>query len=498
MRAESKWKDQGTTGVIGLDIILDGGLPRNRLYLVQGDPGVGKTTLALQFLLEGVRAGEKVLYIALSETRDEILAVAESHGWNLDRLEIFELSALEQQLAQTKQNTLFHPSEVELSKTTKMLLDEIERVKPARLVLDSLSELRLLAESPLRYRRQILGLKQFFAPLQCTALLLDDRAGLDLADHQVQSIAHGVVTLEKRVTDYGAPRRTLTVEKLRGLAFQEGSHDYVIKSGGVQVFPRLIAAEHQRDFVDEPISSGLAELDALLGGGLDRGTSTLILGPAGTGKSSIAFQHAIAAAERGEKSLFFLFDESIKTITKRTTALGMNLQKHVESGFIVLQPLDPAGISPGEFSSRIKEAVLEQKVSVVVIDSLGGYLQAMPNEKMLNLQLHELLTFLRQQGVVSIITLAQHGLVGTMKSPVDVTYIADTVVMLRYFEAAGRVKKALSVIKKRSGAHEDTIREFRIDATGLRVGEPLVNFQGVLTGVPTFSGNQQEMLKEQK
>lgn len=486
------------TGIAGLDTILGGGLPGNRLYLVQGDPGVGKTTLALQFLLEGVRGHEKVLYIALSETRDEILAVAESHSWNLDDLEIFELSALEQQLAQTKQNTLFHPSELELSKTTKTLLDEIERVMPARLVLDSLSELRLLAENPLRYRRQILALKQFFAPLHCTAIMLDDRAGLEAADLQVQSIAHGVISLEKRITDYGAPRRTLTVDKLRGVAFQEGSHDYIIQTGGVQVFPRLIAAEHQTDFVDEPISSGLTELDALLGGGLDRGTSTLILGPAGTGKSSIAFQHAIAAAERGEKSLFFLFDENVRTITKRTTALGMHLQKHVESGSICLHQLDPAEISPGEFAFRIKHAVLDQKISVIVIDSLGGYLQSMPNEKLLNLQLHELLTFLRQQGVVTIITLAQHGLIGAMESPVDVTYIADTVLLLRYFEADGRVKKAVSVIKKRSGAHEDTIREFRIDATGLRVGAPLTEFHGVLTGVPTFRGGQQDMLKEQK
>ncbi len=496
MKSEPTLGRPCATGIAGLDAILGGGLPPNRLYLAQGDPGVGKTTVALQFLLQGVRAGEKALYIALSETREEIQAVADSHGWNLNDLEIFELSALEQQLWQTKQSTLFHPSELELSKTTKMLLDEIERVKPARLVVDSLSELRLLSENPLRYRRQILGLKQFFAPLSCTAVLLDDRSGLEVADLQVQSIAHGVITLEKRITDYGAPRRTLTVDKLRGVAFQEGSHDYLIQTGGVVVFPRLVAAAHHVDFVDESISSGLPELDALLGGGLDRGTSTLIMGPAGTGKTSIAFQHAIAAADRGEKSIFFLFDESINTITKRTTALGMQLQQHVESGRIALQQLDPAAISPGEFGARIRNAVLQEKVSIIVLDSLGGYLQAMPNEKLLNLQLHELLTFLRQQGVVTIITLAQHGLIGAMESPVDVTYIADTVLLLRFFESAGRVKKAVSVIKKRSGAHEDTIREFRIDATGLRVGAPLTDFHGVLTGVPTFRGHQQEMLQE--
>ena len=498
MKTAIQSEEHCSTGIENLDHILQGGMPRNRLYLVQGNPGVGKTTLALQFLLEGARQTEKVLYIALSETKDEILAVARSHGWNLEPLEIFELSALEKQLAQTKQNTLFHPSEVELNQTSKTLLDEIERVKPARMVLDSLSELRLLSESPLRYRRQILGLKQFLAPRRCTALLLDDGSGADVTDHQVQSIAHGVITLDKRLTDYGAPRRTLTVDKLRGVQFQEGTHDYVIRTGGVRVFPRLIAAEHQKAFPEEPISSGLEKLDSLLGGGLDRGTSTLIIGPAGTGKSSIAFQHAIAAAERGEKSLIYLFDENMKTITKRTAALGMPLTQHMQSGCIRLKQLDPAEISPGEFASDIVDAVLRQNVNVVIIDSLCGYLQAMPNEKLLNLQLHELLTFLRHQGVVAIITLAQHGLVGATQSPVDVTYIADTVMLLRYFEAGGRVKKAVSVIKKRSGAHEETIREFKIDRGGLRVGEAITNFQGVLTGVPTFYGNKEDMLKERE
>ena len=499
MKAEPWSEEKCLTGIAGVDEILRGGLPRNRLYLLQGDPGVGKTTLALQFLLEGARQNEKALYIALSETKEEILAVARSHGWSLDPLEIFELSALEQHLAPTKQNTLFHPSDLELSRTTKVLLDEIERVKPARLVLDSLSELRLLSENALRYRRQMLAFKQFFGPRKCTALLLDDRSGEDVADlHQVQSIAHGVITLEKRITDFGAPRRTFTVDKLRGVPFQEGSHDYIIQTGGVRVFPRLIAGQHQKEFREESISSGLKELDALLGGGLDRGTSTLIMGPAGTGKSTIAFQHAIAAAQMGEKSLFFLFDENVKTITKRTAALGMPLAEHTKSGCIRLQPLDPAEISPGEFASQIVDAVQKQDVRVVVIDSLGGYFQAMPSEKLLNLQLHELLTFLRQQGVVTIITLAQHGLVGAMQSPVDVTYIADTVVLLRYFEAAGRVRKAVSVIKKRGGAHEDTIREFRIDGTGLRVGEPLVDFEGVLTGAPKYHGKKGEILKERK
>jgi circadian clock protein KaiC len=487
-----------STGVEGLDRVLRGGLPKNRLYLVQGDPGVGKTTLALQFLLEGVRVGEPSLYITLSETKEEILQVAKSHNWSLDRLAIFELSAMEQQLAQSAQNTLFHPSEVELNKTTKTLLDEIERVKAMRVVLDSLSELRLLAENPLRYRRQMLALKQFFAGRHCTVLLLDDRAGVESSDLQVQSIAHGVITLEKRITDFGAPRRTLTVDKLRGVKFHEGSHDNIIETGGLKVFPRLVAAEHRKEFPDEPISSGVKELDSLLGGGLDRGTSTLIMGAAGTGKSTVAVQHVIAAAQRGEKSMIFLFEESMKTVTKRCASLGMPLGEHTKSGCIRLKQLDPAEISPGEFASEIIQAVLNEEVRMVVIDSLGGYIEAMPNEKMLILQLHELLTFLRQQGVVTIITVVQHGLVGQMKSPIDVTYIADTVILLRYFEAAGRVKKAVSVIKKRSGGHEDTIREFKIDQTGLRVGEPLTEFQGVLTGVPTFIGKKEEMLNEKK
>jgi circadian clock protein KaiC len=482
------------TGIEGLDEVLRGGLPRNRLYLVQGDPGVGKTTLALQFLLEGARTGGRSLYITLSETKEELLEVAQSHNWSLDPLAVFELSAMDQQLAQTVQDTLFHPADMELNKTTKTLLDEIERVQPDRIVLDSLSELRLLAENPLRYRRQMLGFKQFFAGRKCAVLLLDDRVGVVHSDLQVQSIVHGVLTLDKRALAYGAPRRTLTIDKLRGVKFQEGSHNYIIETGGIRVFPRLIAAEHRAPFADEPISFGVRELDLLLGGGLDRGTSTLVMGPAGTGKSSVAFQHAISAAHRGEKSLIFLFDENLNTVTKRTAALGMGLNEHTKTGSIRLKQLDPAEISPGEFACEIKNAVLNDKIRIIVIDSLGGYLQAMPNEQSLALQLHELLTFLRQQGVVTIITLAQHGLVGVMQAPVDITYIADTVVLLRYFEAAGRVKKSIAVIKKRSGGHEDTIREFTIGAAGIRVGTPLTQFRGVLTGHPTFQGEGDEML----
>lgn len=485
------------TGIEGLDEVLKGGFPRNRIYLIQGNPGVGKTTLALQFLIEGARRGERGLYVTLSETKDELVGVAESHGWPLDILSIFELSAMEQQLAQSAQNTLFHPSDIELSKTTKILLEEIERVKPARLALDSLSELRLLSESPLRYRRQMLALKQFFAGRNCTVLLLDDRSARpESADLQVQSIAHGVVTLDKRDMEFGVERRRLKIDKLRGLKFKAGSHDYTIETGGIKVYPRLVAAEHHKTFPEEPLSSGLPALDSLLGGGLDRGTSTLVLGPAGTGKSTIVFQYVVAAAQKGERSLVFAFDETTKTLLRRTSALGLPLEEQIGKGMIRLQQVDSAEMTPGELTHQIREAVLHEDVRVVVFDSLNGYLQSMPDQRFLELQLHELLTFLNQLGVVTIATLAQHGLVGTMQSPVDVTYLADTVVLLRYFEAFGTMKKAISVFKKRSGQHEATIREFKIESTGVRVGPPLIEFHGVLTGVPTFNGGANTMMAE--
>jgi circadian clock protein KaiC len=483
------------TGIEGLDDILRGGLPENRLYLIQGDPGSGKTTLALQFLLHGVAQGEKCLYITLSETTDELNGVADSHNWSLNSLAIFELSAMEQQVAQSAQNTLFHPSDVELNKTTKALLAEVDKAKPTRLVLDSLSELRLLAENPLRYRRQMLALKQYFAGRNCTVLLLDDQMTSTAADQQVQSIAHGVLTLTKQRVDYGVQRRRVTIDKLRGVKFREGPHDYVIETGGIQVFPRLVAAEHHKTFSDEPISSGIKELDALLGGGLDRGTSNLVLGPAGTGKSAVAHQFAVTAAERGEKCLLFVFDENIKTILRRTTSLGLPLEKYVTEGKVKLRQIDPADVSPGEFAYQIKRAVVEEDVRLVILDSLIGYLQAMADERFLSLQLHELLTFLSQQGVVTIITVTQHGLIGAMQTPIDVTYLADSVILMRFFEAGGEVRKAISVIKKRSGAHEKAIREFMIDQKGVRVGEPLHKFHGVLTGVPTLGEDAPAMMK---
>lgn len=491
MSLNSSTKD--STGVNGLDDILAGGLPKKRLYLVQGDPGVGKTTLALQYLLTGVRARESCLYITLSETKEELTEVAHSHGWSLDGLHILELSAIEQQMLQEAQNTLFHPSEVELNQTTKLLLAEVERVKPVRVVFDSLSEIRLLAETPLRYRRQMLSFKQYFAGRNTTVLLLDDNTS-ESGDLQVQSIAHGVIALEKLSLDYGTERRRLKVIKLRGVKFRGGNHDFNIESGGLRVFPRLVAAEHHSPFKREPVPSGLPAMDALLGGGLDRGTSNLFIGPAGTGKSTLAMQYAMAMANQGEKVMLFAFDENLNTLVARAKAIGMDIQRHLDSRMIVAQQIDPAELPPGEFADRIRDAVQRNKAKLLIIDSINGYMNAMPDEKFLAIQLHEVLSFLSQQGILTIMTVAQHGLMGTMQAPVDVSYLADTVVILRFFEALGSVKKAISVIKKRSGYHEETIREYKINSQGIQVGEPLREFQGVLTGVPSFVGKSDQIL----
>ncbi len=483
------------TGVAGLDEILLGGLPENRLHLLRGAPGVGKTTLALQYLLKGAELGEVGLYIALSETRGEIMSVARSHGWDLGRLTIFELSALEQQLAEEAQNTVFHPADVELNKITHLLLQRIEQVKPRRLVLDSLSELRLMSDSALRYRRQMLSLKQFFAGEQMTVLLLDDHS-TEGGDLHVQSIAHGVITLEQIISDYGAEKRRLKINKMRGVGFLGGYHDAMIVRGGVQVFPRLIAAAHGRAFTREVVSSGIAEMDTLVGGGLHRGTSCLLLGPAGTGKSSIALKYAVSAARRGEQVLMCIFEESLDTMKARGASIGIDLDPFIRDGLIEVIQVDPAELAPGEFVHMVTTRVRAHNTQLVVIDSLNGYMQAMPDVKFLNIQLHELLSFLSRHGVLTLLTVAQHGLVGQMQTPVDLTYLADSVVLLRYFEQGGRIKKAISVIKKRIGKHEDTIREFKIDETGLRMGPPLSAFHGVLTGNPTYQGEPEQMIKD--
>ncbi|MDB6152682.1 MAG: kaiC [Chthoniobacteraceae bacterium] len=474
-------------GVEGLDEILEGGVPRDRLYLIQGEPGVGKTTLALQFLLEGIRQGESVLYITLSETKEELEIVASSHGWDLGNITLFELSAIEEKLRGETESTFFHPSEVELNRTTQALMEEIERVKPSRAVFDSLSEMRMLADTPIRYRRQVLLLKQFFSGKKCTVLFLDDRVS-GREDLQVESIAHGVICLQRSSPEYGVSRRRLSVSKIRGSHFQEGNHDFSLHKGGMTVFPRLQAAGQNAPFVRENFPCGITELDALLGGGLGRGTSNMFMGPPGTGKSTLAIKYALVAAERGERVLFFCFDESIDTLMDRALQLGMDLKPHLESGMISLQQLDPAEISPGELGCRIQLAVTRSNVRMVVIDSINGYMNAMSEERYLNLQLHELLAFLGQHGVITLMVLAQQGLIGSMQSVVDLTYLADTVVLLRYFESRGTVRQAISVIKKRSGGHERAIREFTTSRNGIELGKPLTDLHGVLTGVPTFEG----------
>ena len=473
------------TDIKGLDDILGGGFTRNRLFLVEGVPGSGKTTLALQFLLAGVKAGETVLYVTLSETEEEIRAVAASHGWSLDGVTIRELSPTEAELDPDQQNTMFHPSEVELATTTRRMLDDVERLKPSSTVFDSLSEMRLLAGNPLRYRRQILALKQFFANRQCTVLLLDDMTATE-QDLQMRSIAHGVILLEQLHPEYGSQRRRLRVVKYRGVQFRGGFHDYVIQRGGLEVFPRLVAAEHRQRSDRARLGSGVAALDELLGGGIEEGTSTLMVGAAGTGKSTLAAQFVGAAADRGQPSAMFMFDESPQTLLSRTTALNIDVSSAVDAGLVAIRQVDPAELTPGEFIHAIREAV-ENGARIVVIDSLNGYLNAMPEERFLIIQLHELLMYLGQRGVATILIGAHQGLIGSqMQTPIDASYLADAVVLLRYFEVRGEVRQAMSVMKKRGGRHERTIREFRLEAGGIHVGEALRDFRGVLTGVPTF------------
>jgi len=489
-----------STGIPGLDEVLKGGLTARRLYLVEGDPGAGKTTLALQFLLEGARHGESGLYVSLSETREELEAVAASHGWDIGALGICELTTTEDTLRPDAQYTMFHPSEVELSDTTKAVLDEVERIKPTRVVFDSLSEMRLLAQNPLRYRRQILALKQFFIGRNCTVLLLDNRNAAD-SDRQLRTIAHGVILLEQHAPEFGASRRRLRVEKMRGISYREGYHDFVIRTGGLDVFPRLIAAEHHADFTTQQIPSGVAALDALLEGGLDRGTSTLLVGPAGSGKSSLATQYIVAAAQRGQKAVLFTFDESLHTLYSRSEGLGMPLRSLVVEGLVRVKQVDPAELSPGEFAHLVRRAVepaTGEGAKVVVIDSLNGYLNAMPEERYLTIQLHEMLTFLGQLGVTTIMVVAQHGLLGTaMQTAVDASYLADSVILLRFFEAEGRVRQAISVVKKRSGSHERSIRELKLSSDGVRLGEPLSEFRGILSGIPEFVGMSNRLLNRE-
>lgn len=490
---KATFSKRAATGIPGLDGVLGGGFPENRLILISGHPGTGKTTLAMQFLQQGARQGQRGLYITLSETQDELQEIADSHGWSLEGIDIFELSALEQQLAMEAQNTLFHPADVELSQTTQLLLNQINKIKPSRLVLDSLSELRLLAQNSLRYRRQLLGFKQAFATINCTVLVLDDLTA-DSVDLQVESIAHGVISLKHFSPDYGSDRRKISVKKLRGSVYTGGYHDYVIQTGGMQVFPRLIAMESRGADLIQTVESDVPELDKLLGGGLDEGTSTLFMGPSGVGKSTLALQYAVSAANRGKKTICFTFDETTAIIRKRLSGLKIPFDQHLNDGTIQLRQVDPGELAPGEFGNQIRQSVEQDGVRVVIIDSLNGYLNAMPDDRFLILQMHELLSYLNQKGVLTLLAFTQHGMLGQMKSPIDVTYLSDTVILFRFFETGGEIKRAISVIKKRSGMHESFIREFQLDQ-GVHVGKALTEFHGVLTGTPQFVGDSQQMLK---
>jgi circadian clock protein KaiC len=481
-------KTKAAMGVAGLDDILVGGLRRGRVYLLEGSPGTGKTTIAMQFLLEGAARGERGLYITLSETEAELRETAVSHGWEFgEPNEIFELVPPESLLDDEQQQSLLYSSDLELGETTKRIFEVVERVHPTRIVLDSLSEIRLLAQSSLRYRRQILALKHYFSHHDSTVLMLDDLT-TEVNDKTVHSVAHGVIRLEELAPEYGAERRRLRVIKYRGQRFRGGYHDFVIDTGGVRVFPRLVSSEHRTQFERNTVKSASSELDSLLGGGIERGSSTLVIGPSGTGKSLLTLSFAVSAVERGERAAMFVFDEELGLLFERAKGLGLDLQAMVDGGKLVVEQVDAAELAPGEFAHRVRTAVEAEGARTVVIDSLNGYQASMPEEQQLILHMHELLQFLNRKGTSTFLTVAQHGLIGDMKSPVDVTYLADTVILLRYFEAVGRVRRAISVIKKRTSAHEDTIREFRIGGSGITLGEPLENFQGVLRGVPELIG----------
>jgi circadian clock protein KaiC len=476
-----------STGVAGLDEILAGGLTASRVYLVEGPPGAGKTTLALQFLLEGQRLGDTGLYVTLSETASELRSVAATHGWSLDGLALVELLS-DEGLTPEYEQTVLNPAELELGETVRNVMREVEQARPTRVVFDSLSELRLLSQSPLRYRRQLLALKRFFGNRNCTVLLLDDETS-DAGDVQLHSLAHGVINLNQVTHEYGTQRRRLRVVKMRGVAFQGGFHDFTLKSGGIQVFPTLVAGHRHVQFDHENLSTGVPELDALLGGGLARGTNTLLVGPSGAGKTTTVLRCLQTALERGEHAVYYLFDETLGTLLRRAAALGMNLLPHLESGLLSIEPIDPAELSPGEFTHRVQAAVETHGARVVAIDSLNAYLQAMPGEKYLMLQMHELLTYLNQRGVMSLLVLGQHGIIGEIQSNIDVSYLSDALLLFRFFEAEGSVLTAVSAVKSRTNMHERSIRQFRLSDKGLEVGDVLSDFKGVLSGLPSYAGH---------
>jgi circadian clock protein KaiC len=478
-----------------LDDILGGGFARDRVYVLEGSPGAGKTTAALQFLMDGAAHGERCLYVTLSETESELQDTAASHGWTLGGIDIFELAPPESLLDEQQQQSLLYSSDLELGETTRLIFDAIDRLRPSRVVIDSLSEIRLLAQSSLRYRRQILALKHYFAKHHLTVLLLEDLTA-DTVDRTVHSVAHGVLLLEELSPNYGAERRRVRVIKFRGRRFRGGFHDFTIRTGGLEVFPRLVAAEHKTDFPRDALPIDIPELDALLGGGVERGSSCLILGPAGTGKSLLCLLFAVSAIRRKEKAAVFVFDEELGALFARARSLGIDLAELQASGELIIEQVDAAEMSPGEFAANVRNLVDRQKIRTVAIDSLNGYQAAMPEERFLVLHMHELLQYLNRQGATTFLTVAQHGLVGDMKAPVDVTYLADTVVLLRYFESLGRIRRAMSVVKKRAGPHEKTIREYQIDDGGLTVGPALAGFQGVLRGIPDFVGDDARLMSD--
>jgi circadian clock protein KaiC len=483
---------RASTGIAGLDHLLRGGLPASRLHLIEGDPGTGKTTLALQFLQEGRARGEACLYVTLSETGTELRAVAASHGWSLDGIELFELSPPGGR--SDEQYTLYHPAEIELAEMVKRILEITERIKPRRVVLDSLSEMRLLARDPLRYRREILALKEYFAGRDCTILMLDDKTSAE-RDLQLQSIAHAVIVLEQLPAEYGRSRRRVRIVKVRGVPGIEGYHDFMIRRGGLAVFPQLVPGRSESTPpLGEAISSGLHEVDALLGGGLTAGTTTLLMGPAGAGKSSLAAQYVSAAAAGQVPAAVYLFDERRGTLLARSDALGMRLTEHVQAGRVTVDQIEPGALSPGEFADRVCRRVDAEGAGIVLIDSINGYLHALPTAHSPLVRMHELISYLNERGVATILVAAQHGIIGTMAAPIDVSYLADTVILFRFFEAFGSVRKAISVVKRRTGAHETSIREYAVGPERIRVGPPLVDFHGVLTGVPQYRGGESPLL----
>ncbi|WP_145647253.1 ATPase domain-containing protein [Pseudoduganella lurida] len=490
-RALRKPVSRVSTGVPGLDDILCGGLTAERVYLVEGSPGAGKTTLGLQFLLDGMAKGEPGLYITLSETADELDAVAESHGWAIDDIAIFEL-ANDETLDPEAQQSILHPAEMELGETTRGVMAQVDEVKPLRVVFDSLSEMRLLAQNPLRYRRQILALKQFFAARACTVLMLDDKTAE--SDQHLHSIAHGVISLEQIAQEFGKERRRVNVLKMRGIPFRGGYHDYVLEKGGIRMFPRLVASEHHENFQPVLRATGETRLDELLGGGLGAGTNTLIMGPSGVGKTTVTVRCLLAALERGEKAAFYLFDEGLGTFLVRNTSLGLDVRPYLASGQLVLRHIDPAELAPGQFAAMLRDAVEQDEAGFLVIDSLNAYMQAMPGEQYLTLQMHELVSYLNQKGITTMLILGEHGLVGAMQRDVDLSYLSDTTVLLRFFEAGGKLRRAITVVKNRTANHALTIHELLLHSGGVEIGAPLAGFEGVLTGLPTYRGSTAMMV----